>query len=110
MIMRGEINENIDLHLFKNHVLYNNKSLNPLEIYIDQNKQFTNNSISMISNCLTPIPTLTHILEKAKLLYSTNAYIYQYNNYGVTHDQIYNSLMYVEQIINSYESILNVKL
>ncbi|ETW18756.1 hypothetical protein PFFVO_02651 [Plasmodium falciparum Vietnam Oak-Knoll (FVO)] len=105
MIMRGEINENIDLHLFKNHVLYNNKSLNPLEIYIDQNKQFTNNSISMISNCLTPIPTLTHILEKAKLLYSTNAYIYQYNNYGVTHDQIYNSLMYVEQIINSYESL-----
>ncbi|SPJ10391.1 delta tubulin, putative [Plasmodium sp. DRC-Itaito] len=105
MIMRGEINENIDLNLFKNHVLYNNKSLNPLEIYIDENKQFNNNNISMISNCLTPIPTLTNILEKAKLLYSTNAYIYQYNNYGVTHDQIYNSLMSVEQIINSYESL-----
>ncbi|KYN98637.1 delta tubulin, putative [Plasmodium reichenowi] len=105
MIMRGQINENIDLHLFKNHVLYNKKSLNPLEIYIDQNKQFNNNTISMISNCLTPIPTLTHILERAKLLYSTNAYIYQYNNYGVTHDQIYNSLMYVQQIINSYETL-----
>ncbi|SOV14511.1 delta tubulin, putative [Plasmodium sp. gorilla clade G2] len=105
MIMRGEINENIDLNLFKNHVLYNNKSLTPLEIYIDENKLFNYNSISMISNCLTPIPTLKHILQKAKLLFSTNAYIYQYNNYGVTHDQIYNSLMYAEQIVNSYESL-----
>ncbi|CRG99552.1 delta tubulin, putative [Plasmodium relictum] len=105
MIMRGEINENINFDLFKNHVLYNNKSLNPMEIYIDENKQFNYNSLSMISNCLTPIPTLKKILQNAKMLYSSNAYIYQYNNYSVTHDQIHNSLMEVEHIINSYENL-----
>ncbi|CRG96888.1 delta tubulin, putative [Plasmodium gallinaceum] len=105
MIMRGEVNENINFDLFKNHVLYNNKSLNPMEIYIDENKQFNYNSISMISNCLTPIPAIKKFLQNAKMLYSANAYIYQYNNYGVTHDQIHNSLMAVEQIINSYENL-----
>ncbi|SBT71118.1 delta tubulin, putative [Plasmodium malariae] len=105
MIMRGEINENINLDLFKNHVLYNNKSLHPMEVYIDESKHFSHNSLSMISNCLSPIPTLKKILQKAKMLYATNAYIYQYNNYGVTHDHVHNSLMSVEQIVNSYENL-----
>ncbi|ETB60034.1 hypothetical protein YYC_02423 [Plasmodium yoelii 17X] len=105
MIMRGEINENINFNLFKNNVLYSNISLNPIEIYIDQNKYFGNNSLSMLSNCLTPIPGLKKVLQNAKMLYSTNAYIYQYNNYGVTHDNIRNSLMGVDQIINAYERL-----
>ncbi|CXI36971.1 delta tubulin, putative [Plasmodium berghei] len=105
MIMRGEVNENINLNLFKNNVLYSNRSLNPIEIYIDENKYFGNNSLSMLSNCLTPIPGLKKVLQNAKMLYSTNAYIYQYNNYGVTNDNIHNSLMGIDQIINSYESL-----
>ncbi|CAD2090547.1 delta tubulin, putative [Plasmodium vinckei lentum] len=105
IIMRGEINENINLNLFKNNVLYSKKSLNPIEVYIDENKYFGNNSLAMLSNCLTPIPGLKKVLQNAKMLYSTNAYIYQYNNYGVTNDNIHNSLMAVDQVINSYESL-----
>ncbi|SBT76531.1 delta tubulin, putative [Plasmodium ovale] len=105
MIMRGDVNENIDFGLFKNHVLYNNTSLSPIEVYVDHNKEFTHNTLAMISNCLTPIPTLKKILQNAKMLYSTNAYIYQYNNYGVTHDHIHSSLMALEQIIHSYERL-----
>lgn len=105
MILRGAINENINFDVFKDHVLYNNKSVNPIDIYVDENKIFDFNNVSMISNCLTHIPTLKKILQNAKMLYSTNAYMYQYNTYGVSHDQIHNALMCVEQIINSYEQL-----
>ncbi|GAW80403.1 delta tubulin [Plasmodium gonderi] len=104
MMMRGEIQENINFDLFKSHVLYSNKSLNPIEVYIDDSKEFSYNSLSMISNCLTPIPTLKKILENAKMLYGSNAYMYQYNAYGVSHDQVHTSLMAIEQVISSYES------
>ncbi|KJP86773.1 hypothetical protein AK88_03587 [Plasmodium fragile] len=105
MILRGELQENINFDLFKNHVLYNHKSLSPMEVYIDESKDFTYNSLAMVSNCLTPVPTLKKILHSAKMLYATNAYMYQYNSYGVSHDHVHSSLITMDQIISAYEGL-----
>ncbi|CAA9991371.1 delta tubulin, putative [Plasmodium knowlesi strain H] len=105
MILRGELQENINFDLFKHHVLYNHKSLCPMEIYIDESRDFTYNSLAMVSNCLTPVPTLKRILQNAKMLYGTNAYMYQYNSYGVSHDHVHNSLIAMDQVISGYEGL-----
>ncbi|EUD64682.1 hypothetical protein C922_04938 [Plasmodium inui San Antonio 1] len=105
MILRGELQENINFDLFKSHVLYNQKSLSPMEVYIDESRDFTYNSLAMISNCLTPIPTLKKILQSAQMLYATNAYMYQYNRYGVSHDHVQSSLMAIDQVISAYEGL-----
>ncbi|ANQ07321.1 Uncharacterized protein PCOAH_00015690 [Plasmodium coatneyi] len=105
MILRGELQENINFDLFKNHVLYNHRSLSPMEVYIDESRDFTYNSLAMVSNCLTPVPTLKKILQHAKMLYGTNAYMYQYNSYGVSHDHVQSSLIAMDQVISAYEGL-----
>ncbi|CAG9480806.1 unnamed protein product [Plasmodium vivax] len=105
MILRGELQENLSFDLFKSHVLYNHKSLSPLEVYIDENRDFAYNSLAMVSNCLTPVPTLKKILQRAKMLYGTNAYMYQYNSYGVSHDHVHSALMAIEQVVGAYEGL-----
>ncbi|GAB65911.1 delta tubulin [Plasmodium cynomolgi strain B] len=105
MILRGELQENINFDLFKSHVLYNHRSISPMEVYIDESRDFSYNSLAMVSNCLTPVPTLKKILQSAKMLYGTNAYMYQYNSYGVSHDHVHSSLMAIDQVISAYEGL-----
>lgn len=56
----------------------------------------------MASNSQEFVPSISHILVRAKEMYGKKAYIHQYTNFGLEEDQIVDSFYKIQKVIDDY--------
>lgn len=65
-------------------------------------------SAYLISNSTAIIPKLEEVMEKVTRMYTTKAYIYQYNKYGLSNEQFDRILLDIEQILHDYKQLIPI--
>jgi len=77
-----------------------------INVFLDHEKiGRRDKTLSMISNCQTPLSMLTHTSSRAASMLRGRAYLHQYEKYGVGCEQIANAILSMEQIRKNYEEV-----
>ena len=61
--------------------------------------------LGVLSNCQTPVKSLSVLTDRAAAMLGTRSYLHQYEKYGVGTDEIATAILAVEQIRSNYERL-----
>ncbi|KAL4449266.1 hypothetical protein ABPG74_015648 [Tetrahymena malaccensis] len=105
LIGRGIDVQKQKFEMFAEPQIYKNQRVNYR--YYKDSHQFNNNekSISMISNSQFCVEPLSIISNRAHQMYREKAYLYQYEKYGISQEEFFQSLAMFDQILFNYQSI-----
>ncbi|ORX59285.1 tubulin nucleotide-binding domain-like protein [Piromyces finnis] len=70
---------------------------NKFNTYFSHDSYKYSQSAYLISNSTAIIPKLEEVIEKVSRMYSTKAYIYQYNKYGLSNEHFEKIMLNIEQ-------------
>ncbi|EDO08061.1 Tubulin/FtsZ family GTPase domain protein [Babesia bovis T2Bo] len=99
----GPINESVNVANIYQDVLFSKQTTRPIQVsYSPHDVGLFGNIVSQISNSQAILPLLDFNITTAKMLYATNAYMHNYNDYGFESVEMQDAIAKVQEIITSY--------
>lgn len=107
LCVRGSGADTADLDVFKAKDMYWKNSIDPLRIVLDKSTQFEGHpkSASLLSVDQSCLESLKTVFDKAKDMLHHNAFVHQYESYGISREDIAESLFNIYELVSRYEQL-----
>ena len=106
LVLRGPGSAEAPAQYFHEKALYAGLNMDPVSLWTCS-KRFRGHdaNLTLLSNCQSVIPSLDAVTQKAWCMFSSRAYVHQYEKYGINPDAFVDSFVKIEQILKSYASL-----
>ena len=62
-------------------------------------------SVTLLSNCQTPVSSLDTVVHKAWNMFAMRAYVHWYTRYGMAEEEFIDSFACLEQVVQNYKNL-----
>ncbi|KAK3607578.1 hypothetical protein CHS0354_011115 [Potamilus streckersoni] len=108
LFLRGKDLDGIDVSSFSDPKLYPSWILPNTGVAVYKQPRIFNDyekSAALVTNSRSPIGSLNHMIGKAWNMFSSRAYVYQYEKHGLTEEDFLDSFVTLEQVVANYNTL-----